>query len=215
MLFDNELIDNNFENNLNKKIDFQKFKSKLEAFYNARRSKVFKRDLYNFLVDKQINNTLEIGTNQGLTSLILSYVSNKVYTIELMEHNIVEAKKHCDGRNNIEFIQGDAYSNLTYSSCPKYFDVVVIDCLHDYVSVIKNINQALSFFNPDQGIYLIFDDYSHPEFNGVKKAIDESIQMGLKIEKYIGQPKGHIVNTSETHSFKLIGPEGIILSYGK
>ena len=38
MLFDNDLIDNNFENNLIKKLDFQKFKSKLEAFYNARRS---------------------------------------------------------------------------------------------------------------------------------------------------------------------------------
>lgn len=186
-----------------------------ELRWKSTTSRIFKKNLYDFLVDKQVDNILEIGTNQGLTSLILSYVSNKVYTIELMEHNVIEAKKHCDGRNNIEFIKGDAYSDLTYLSCPKYFDAVIIDCLHDYSSVIKDINRALSFFNPDKGIYLIFDDYSHPEFKGVREAINKSIQMGLKIEKYIGQSEGHIVNTSETHSFKLIGPEGIILSYGK
>jgi len=186
-----------------------------ELRWKSTTSRVFKKNLYDFLLDKQINDALEIGTNQGLTSLILSHVSNKVYTVELMEHNVIEAKKHCNQRNNIEFIQGDAYLDLTYSLCPKYFDVVVIDCLHDYDSVIKDINRALSFFNPDKGIYLIFDDYSHPEFEGVRSAINESIQMGLKVEKYIGQSEGHIVHTSENHSFKLIGPEGVILSYGK
>lgn len=185
-----------------------------ELRWKSTTTRVFKKHLYDFLKDKQINNTLEIGTNQGLTSLIMSYVSNKVYTVELMEHNIQEAKKHCDGRTNIEFIQGNAYSDLTYTSCPRYFDVVVIDCLHDYASVVKDINRALSFFNPDKGIYLIFDDYSHPEFEGVRAAVNESIQEGLKVESYIGQPEGHIVQTSETHNFKLIGPEGIILSYG-
>jgi hypothetical protein len=178
-------------------------------------SRVFKKDLYNFLADKNIEDTLEIGTNQGLTSLILSYVSKNVYTVELTEHNVNEAKKHCSERTNITFINGDAYSDRTYYSCPKYFDVVVIDCLHDYDSVIKDINRALSFTNPDKGIYLIFDDYSHPEFAGVRSAIDEAIQMGLKVETYLGQPKDHIVNTSETHSFKLVGPEGVVLSYGK
>jgi hypothetical protein len=186
-----------------------------ELRWKSTTSRIFKKNLYDFLVDKQIDQSLEIGTNQGLTSLILSYVSNKVYTVELMEHNVVEAKKHCSERNNIEFINGNAYSDLTYISCPKYFDVVVIDCLHDYDSVIKDINRALSFFNPDKGIYLIFDDYSHPEFNGVRAAIDESIKIGLKVECYIGQPKGHTFKTSDTHSFELVGPEGIILSYGK
>ena len=59
MLLDNHLIDNNFENNLIKKLDFQKFKSKLEAFYNARRSKVFKRDFYLYTQNLLNNRTIE------------------------------------------------------------------------------------------------------------------------------------------------------------
>lgn len=178
-------------------------------------TKIFKKNLYDFFIDKKIDNILEIGTNQGLTSLILSYISNKVYTVELMEHNVVEAKKHCYGRDNIEFISGNAYLNSTYSKCPKYFDAVVIDCLHDYDSVIKDINRAFSFTDPFKGIYLIFDDYSHPEFEGVRTAINESIEIGLKVECYIGQSQGYVINTSDTHSFELIGHEGVILSYGK
>lgn len=178
-------------------------------------TRLFKKQLYEFLIDKSIDNCLEIGTNQGLTSLILSYVSNKVYTVELSKHNVEEAKKHCVERNNIEFINGNAYQDGTYANCPKYFDVVVIDCLHDYEHVIHDINRALSFIDPDKGMYIIFDDYSHPEFSGVRSAINEGIENGLKVECYIGQPAGHVVNTSDEHSFTLIGFEGVILSYGK
>jgi len=177
-------------------------------------SRVFKQDLYNFLSDKNINNSLEIGTNQGLTSLILSHVSTNVYTIELLEHNIIEAKKHCADRNNITFLKGDAYSDLTYYACPKYFDVAVIDCLHDYDHVIMDINRALSYMDPDKGMYIIFDDYSHPDFPGVTAAINESIQSGLHLECHIGHRAGHIVHTSEHSRFILNGPEGIVLSYG-
>lgn len=178
-------------------------------------SKLFKKDLYNFLVDKQIDNSLEIGTNQGLTSLILSYVSNKVYTIELLEHNVNEAKKHCIDRNNIEFILGDAYSDLTYNKLPKYFDAVIIDCIHDYHHVILDINRALSHMDPDKGIYLIFDDYSHPGCIEVNNAINYSLSQGLKFESHIGHNKGHLINRNDGTNFELIGPEGIILSYGK
>jgi hypothetical protein len=178
-------------------------------------SRNFKRDLYNFFVDKDIKHSLEIGTNQGWTSLIMSYISDSVYTVELAEHNLIAAKEHCKDRDNINIIAGDAYADVTYKNCPKYFDVVVIDCIHEYDFVIMDINRALSFTNPDNGIYLVFDDYSHPSFPGVRAAIDECINSGLKVEQYIGHPKGEVIHTSETNSYELIGPEGIILSYGK
>jgi hypothetical protein len=56
---DNTLVDNNFENNLIKKLDFQKFKSKLESFYNVRRSKVFKRDFYLYTQHLLNNRSIE------------------------------------------------------------------------------------------------------------------------------------------------------------
>tara|TARA_R110002012_G_scaffold140422_1_gene297973 strand:- start:229 stop:828 length:600 start_codon:yes stop_codon:yes gene_type:complete len=175
----------------------------------------WKKETFNFFKEKKLKNVLEIGTNQGWTSYLLSYLSENVYTIEFSYHNLQEAKKHCVGCNNINFIQGDAYSNKTYQSLPLYIDAVVIDCIHDYDHVIQDINRSLQYVNPNKGIYLIFDDYSHPQSTGVKKAIDTSIKEGLKFESYIGHNKGHIVNRNDGSNFVLNGPEGIILSYGK
>ena len=46
MILEHDLIDNNFEDNLIKKLDFQKFKSIIKSRYNARKSVLFKRDFY-------------------------------------------------------------------------------------------------------------------------------------------------------------------------
>jgi len=179
-------------------------------------SRLWKTDMCSFLQDKDIENSLEIGTNQGWTSYALSFVSKDVYTIEFSEHNFIKAKEHCSERDNIEFIKGDAYSDNTYSGLPKYFDAAVIDCVHTYENVIMDINRGLSYLDPNKGIYLIFDDYSHPTSKGVKKAIDELIaSSGVKVEKYIGHSKDHVITRSDNSSFTLTGPEGVILSYGK
>jgi hypothetical protein len=79
---ENTLVNNNFENSLIKKLDFQKFKSKLEAFYNARKNKLlFKRDFYIFKertlnnrtfkdISKDVNRSLN---NTRIRFLIMSY----------------------------------------------------------------------------------------------------------------------------------------------
>jgi len=180
-------------------------------------SRLWKKDVCNFLVDKNIENSLEIGANQGWTSYALSLVSENVYTIELDKHNLDCARKHCKDMKNIHYIQGDAYDDKTYLNFPKYVQVVVIDCVHLYEAVIQDINRALSFFNIDTGIYLIFDDYSHPTSVGVKEAIDTFINSSddVKVEKYIGHDKNHVINRGDGSSFTLNGPEGVIVSYGK
>jgi fibrillarin-like rRNA methylase len=124
------------------------------------------------------------------------------------------AKETCKEKTNINYIIGDAYSDDTYKNFPKYFDLVVIDCIHQYNQVILDINRALSFMNPDRGVYILFDDYSHPGAPEVKQAIDHSINNGLKFEKHIGHNKGHTITRSNGSKFTLNGPEGIILSYG-
>ena len=179
-------------------------------------SRLWKVDMCSFLQDKNIENSLEIGTNQGWTSYALSFISKDVYTIEFDEHNFTKAKDHCSERTNIKFIKGDAYDDNTYKKFPKYFDVAVIDCNHTYENVLKDINRALSYINLKKGMYLIFDDYSHPNSIGVKRAIDQLINSeGINIEKYIGHSKGHTITRSDGSSFTLTGPEGIIVSYGR
>jgi hypothetical protein len=59
MILEHDFIDNNFENNLIKKLDFQKFKSKLESCYTVRKSKLFKRDFYLYTQNLLNNRTIE------------------------------------------------------------------------------------------------------------------------------------------------------------
>ena len=179
-------------------------------------SRKWKTDLVQFIQDNDIElgNVLEIGCNQGITSYVLSKISKKLYAIEFSEHNINQAKEF-NKDNAIEFIMGDAYDDSTYDNFPNYFDLVVIDCIHDEQHVIQDINRALSFCHPEKGMYLVFDDYSHPGCLGVREAIDMAMGEGLTFEHYIGHGLGHVVNRNDGSSFQLIGSEGIILSYGK
>jgi ubiquinone/menaquinone biosynthesis C-methylase UbiE len=182
--------------------------------FKSTTSKKWKHDLLNFFKDKTTDNCLEIGTNLGWTSLALSSIFNQVYTIEQNKTILSRAKTHCKIANNIEFIEGDAYSDFTYMSLPNYFNLVVIDCVHTYEAVISDINRALSFKKSDSPIYIAFDDYSHPSSKGVKEAIDYSIKEGLKFETHIGEKEGFRIDRLDNSYFRLTGPEGIILSYG-
>jgi len=200
----------NFEKLINETPDKQ-------GKWKSTTSRLWKKDMCEFLSDKNIKNSLEIGTNQGWTSYALSLISENVYTIEFNKHNLDCAKEHCKNMNNINYIHGDAYDDKTYLNFPKHFGAVVIDCVHLYDAVIQDINRALSFFDEKSGMYLIFDDYSHPTSIGVKQAIDTFINSSddVKVEKYIGHDKNHVISRSDGSSFTLNGPEGVIVSYGK
>ena len=174
----------------------------------------WKKDVIDFFHNKHLKNCLEIGTCAGVTTKILSYLFEEVYTIEFNNKRLDKAKQFCNSRTNIKYFWADAYADKTYESFPNYFDAIVIDCMHLYPHVIADINRALTFFNEDKGIYLIFDDYGHPESTGVNKAVNEAIDAGLKIEKPIGEDPGFTVHRDENSKFTIIHKEGIILSYG-
>lgn len=178
--------------------------------YKNTTSLKFKEDVVNFFNDKSINNSLEIGTNHGWTTKILSSFSNKVYTVDHYTENTELAKKNNAESTNIEYFTENAYTTQIYRTFPK-MDLVFIDCVHSYDAVLYDINVGLSLYDQTKKIYFLFDDYGHPESTGVKRAILKAIEEGLKLETYVGHEAGYQYNPSST----LIDHEGIILSYGE
>lgn len=178
--------------------------------YKDTTSHKFKQDVITFFKDKKLNTCLEIGTNHGWTTRVLSDLFKEVHTIDYKEENTSLAKVNNIDRSNINYYTDDAYKTNLYSTMPK-MDVAFIDCIHSYDCVLFDINTALSLLDTEQGMYFLFDDYGHPEATGVKDAILQAIEEGLKVETYVGQSKGYQYNPTSI----LIDHEGIILSYGK
>lgn len=174
----------------------------------------WKRDVIDFFYDKNLKSCLEVGTCYGVTTKVLSSLFDNVDTIESRENRQSQAKEYCSGIDNIGFILNDAYNVKTYETLSQYYDVVVIDCMHLYENVIFDINQALTRMNTDTGIYLVFDDYGHPDSPGVHRAVNEAIDAGLVVESKIGEPAGFTVNRIDGTKFTTIHQEGLILSYG-
>lgn len=174
-------------------------------------SRKWKEDVLNYFSDINLETVLEIGTNQGWTSYVLSFLAKNVYTVEYNLENIEAAKRHCASRSNITFIQGDAYNKHTYSKVPSSVDVVVIDCIHTYSAVIEDIKRALSWKKEGKPLYLVFDDYSHPNSTGVRLAVEEFLENSVEDVTYIGEGEGFKVNRSNGTYFTLTGPEGLII----
>lgn len=183
-----------------------------KTVYKNTTSLKFKEDLIDFFEDKKLGICLEIGTNHGHTTFILSHLFEQVYTVDLHPQNISAAKEVNSTRDNITYITGDAYSADTYKDIPKV-DVAFIDCVHTYKAVMEDIQTALDKCS-SEGMYLIFDDYAHPQSTGVYKAIEESITQGLTRECYIGEGEGYTFKKTSNPT-TLLRDEGIILSYGK
>lgn len=177
-------------------------------------SLVMKKDIINFCGDKYLDKKcFEIGTSRGYTTRILSFLFEKVKTVDIDDDLITYAKNLNKDRDNIEYQNKDIYAKEIISSnnwwngdgnVEKY-DVFLIDAVHDKQHVIMDINT--SFEKGTDDVVLIFDDYGLiPE---VKLGIDEYINNGkLKVIKYIGEPKGNEPRVGIGK--KLLDWEGII-----
>lgn len=180
--------------------------------YKNTTSLKFKQHLIEFFGDKKLDTCLEIGTNHGHTTFVLSHLFNQVYTIDLHQSNVDIAKEVNRGRDNITYITGNAYDKSNYQDVPK-IDAAFIDCVHTYDAVLVDIQTSLNKCG-EEGMYIIFDDYAHPESTGVYKGIEEAITQGLTRECYIGEKAGYAFKKA-ANATTLIRDEGIILSYGK
>ena len=174
-----------------------------------------KKDLIKFFGDKYLNKKcFEIGTNKGYTTRVLSFLFDKVKTVDI-DTNLIEYSKLLNkDRNNIEHTNMDIYnpniveSNDWWNNGVKNekFDVFFIDCVHDEEHVMKDIQTAMTQGTDD--VIIIFDDYGLPEEKpSVKVAVDKVLDNGmLKFVKHIGEPEGN----EPRRGRKLIDWEGII-----
>ena len=159
--------------------------------YKETTSLQFKRDLIKLFSEMGKDHTiLEVGTNHGHTTRILSFLFKNVITLDWREEpNLRMAKELNADRDNITYIEKDVYaSSWDDLNLPK-FEGSFIDCNHEYGGVVSDILNCTNYGNSEQ--YIIFDDYGHPK-TGVKKAIQDTINQNdnFNIVEYIGEPKG-------------------------
>ena len=194
-----EAIKNNYNDNTDKILDEVKHKD--TAKYTT--SRKFKKDILDiFMNDNFKDKTIvELGTSQGMSTRFLSHIFKNVVTVEWDDWNIEQAKKHCEGRNNIEFIKMDLYKEWK-NVFPEKVDVVFIDAGHQYFQVKSDIENCLKLFNNP---IFIFDDYGLPP-GEVRQAIDEKVSAGdLKIDKFIGEKPEDLVHAGGTKFFDMEG----------
>ena len=200
------------------------FKGTLDKMeFSSTTSLKFKEDLFDYFGEKFLNKkVLELGTHYGYSTRFLSFFFEKVYTIDNQADCITKARQYCRDRNNIEFWEGDLYNSLVYfdvepreqgvrvpgifDDMPKDIDVVFIDAMHLYPTVIMDsINTLLKFDKP----IIIYDDYGSE--NPVKRAVYDLIKLNLMtIEKYIGHEKGDKIKNRGDISDYLLDHEGVI-----
>ena len=151
----------------------------------------FKTDLWNFFNTDEFKtvSAVEFGTNKGQTTRVMSYLFNKVYTInfELWRHDF--AKELNKDRNNIDYLVFDLYSRNQLHIADDDIEVIFIDAGHDYHHVVSDIGRAIQFKNLK---YLVFDDYGL--ITPVKDAVDEVLSMNtdtMSIAARIGHEPGH------------------------
>lgn len=149
----------------------------------------FKQDVWNFFQGFQDKVAVEFGTNKGQTTKLLSYLFNKVYTVNINDN--ADAIALNLNRNNIEYISNfNLYSHqlLPISDSASLF---FIDAGHQYAEIISDINRVTSM-PCEVDCYLLFDDYGSMINPGIKQAVNQAVEQGiLEIIEFIGHEKGH------------------------
>jgi hypothetical protein len=166
-------------------------------------SKKFKQDLVDFFYDKKYSSMIEFGSWQGNSSLIFSYLFESVLGLELSKDNIAISNERCKDRQNVEFLEFNAYSD--WKSLPKA-DVLNLDAMHDIDGVIYMITQAAQYYSE---AIIVMDDYGH--IGGtIKPVIDGYIENGsIEVIKWIGEDKGFCAANGKV----FIDKEGLIFKF--
>lgn len=121
----------------------------------------FKVDIWNFFSDEKFKSKvcLELGTHKGQTTRILSYLFDKVITVNKTEESLQSAKELNVDRSNIVYIPFDLYeTELETMITDEELSVVFVDAGHQTNQVVMDI-ERIRRHKLDVETYLIFDDF--------------------------------------------------------
>ena len=143
-------------------------------------SKKFKRDLFEFFDKPEFKDKigLEIGSNLGYTTFILSFLFKQVYGINEKEFDKADAFCKRNSRTNVQFFGQDVYKyGLPIDSA----DVIMVDALHTYEAVQTDVYNSLKL-NSTGKKYFIFDDVgAYPEIiNSLNDLFDKGVIKPIK-----------------------------------
>ena len=183
--------------------------------YKETTSLKFKKDVIEFFSKSEFSDktVLELGTNHGHTTRVLSFLFKKVITMDWREEpNLRMAKELNKDRDNITYVQKDLYNDKW--NIDDKIDVFFIDCVHDFDNVYNDIINCSNLSNDIS--YFIFDDYGlghHYKNGGVKSAVDKFVEMndGFEIIQNIGHSAGETVREGKP----FLDNEGIICKFDK
>lgn len=166
----------------------------------------FKSDVWEFFQGFDDKIAVEFGTHKGQTSRVLSYLFNKVYTVNYQDN--AEAMRLNSDRTNINYISNfNLYTNEVLP-IDDMVSMFFVDGGHKYEELVYDINR-ITRMNCDTDCYLLFDDYGSTINPGIKEAVTLAVNSNvLEIVKFIG-------HESEYNFGNAIkgGPDRILVDY--
>lgn len=155
--------------------------------------------MYNFIVDGEIKNVLEIGTSNGYSGIwlgkALKKTGGKLITIEFYEKRIALAKdnfKKCKVEDIIEIKQGDASTILEYLPDDYTIDFAFVDaCKKQYIDFFHLIDPHLkvggyiacdNVISHAQKVQTFLEDIDvNPNYENVVLPLPAGLSLGKKI----------------------------------
>lgn len=126
---------------------------------------------------------LEIGSFKGLSSWAMAISAKSLWCVDtfkansagqqqMEDHTTLAFFQHAISRfKNVNYVISDSADAAKMDTLPLGFDMIFLDAMHTYEDVKADIERW--YPRVLSGGLMVFHDYAHPHFPGVKQAVDE------------------------------------------
>lgn len=126
---------------------------------------------------------LEVGSFKGLSAFCMATVAKSVCCVDTFRANsagqqqmdefttLDDFKNAVSRFKNVKWFVGESAVAAGHCAVEGQFDLVFLDAMHTYEDVRADIKRWWPRVR--EGGLMVFHDYTHPDFPGVQKAVDE------------------------------------------